>query len=54
MSFEGRQDLPGHKLNGLMTEYSAAELDHLIAAADKVTQQEPHNNFVRMRARVSA
>lgn len=37
MSFEDRQDLLGHKSNRAMTtHYSAAKIENLIKAADKV------------------
>lgn len=37
MSFEDRQDLPGHKSNAVKADYTAA--------ANKMTQQESRNNF---------
>lgn len=36
VSFEDRQDLLGHKSGRITTHYSAAEIDNLIAAANKV------------------
>jgi integrase len=36
VSFEDRQDLLGHKSTRITTHYSAAELDNLIDAANKV------------------
>lgn len=36
VSFEDRQDLLGHKSGRITTHYSAAELENLIAAAEKV------------------
>ncbi len=38
VSFEDRQDLLGHKSGRITTHYSAAELQNLIAAAEKVCQ----------------
>lgn len=58
VSFEDRQDLLGHKSSRVTTEYSGAELAHLIEAANKVTRQEsrksPAITLLRTRARVSA
>ena len=39
VSFEHRQDLLGHKFTGITTHYSKAELENLIAAANKVCGQ---------------
>ena len=36
VSFEDRQDLLGHKSARITTHYSQAELEHLIAASNKV------------------
>ena len=36
VSFEDRQDLPGHRSGRITTHYSAAELANLIEAANKV------------------
>jgi integrase len=38
VSFEDRQDLLGHKSGRITTHYSAAELENLIAAAEKVCE----------------
>lgn len=46
VSFEDRQDLLGHKSARVTTEYSAAELAHLMEAANKVTKQESRNYVV--------
>lgn len=40
VSFEDRQDLLGHKSGRITTHYSAAELVNLIAAAEKVSENE--------------
>jgi integrase len=40
VSFEDRQDLLGHKSGKITTHYSAAELQNLIIAAEKVCGQE--------------
>ncbi|MGB9429830.1 MAG: tyrosine-type recombinase/integrase [Gammaproteobacteria bacterium] len=57
VSFEDRQDLLGHKSNRVTTEYSAAELGQLIAAADTVikpqSRKSPAIFLLRTRARVS-
>ena len=39
VSFEDRQDLLGHKSGRITTHYSAAEINNLIAAANKVCRQ---------------
>lgn len=39
VSFEDRQDLLGHRSARITTHYSAAELDHLIAAAERVCDE---------------
>ncbi len=36
MSYEDRQDLLGHKSGRITTHYSAAELENLIKAANRV------------------
>ena len=36
VSFEDRQDVPGHRSGRITTHYSAAELENLIAATNKV------------------
>jgi len=38
VSFEDRQDLLGHRSGRITTHYSAAELDNLIAAANRVCE----------------
>lgn len=40
VSFEDRQDLLGHKSGRITTHYSAAEISHLIEAANKVCRQQ--------------
>ncbi len=40
VSFEDRQDLLGHKSNRITTDYSAAELQSLINASEKVCLDE--------------
>ncbi len=40
VSFEDRQDLSGHKSGRITTHYSAAELENLIEAANKVCQKK--------------
>ena len=40
VSFEDRQDLLGHKSGRITTHYSAAELENLIAAAERVCESE--------------
>jgi integrase len=40
VSFEDRQDLLGHKSGRITTHYSAAELENLLAAANRVCGQE--------------
>ncbi len=58
VSFEDRQDLLGHKSNRVTTEYSAAELSQLIAAANKVikpqSRKSPAIILLRSPMRVSA
>jgi integrase len=39
VSFEDRQDLLGHKSGRITTHYSAAELHNLIAAANRVSDE---------------
>ena len=41
MSFEDRQDLLGHRSGRVTTQYSAAELANLIAAANRVCERDP-------------
>ena len=40
ISFEDRQDLLGHRSGRITTHYSAAELSHLLEAANKVCQKK--------------
>ena len=40
VSFEDRQDLLGHRSGRITTHYSAAELSHLLEAANKVCVSE--------------
>ncbi len=42
VSFEDRQDLLGHKSARITTHYSQAELENLVAAANKVCNQNAH------------
>jgi integrase len=42
--FEDRQDLLGHKSGRITTHYSAAELENLIAAADRVCEEKSHKS----------
>jgi hypothetical protein len=44
VSFEDRRDLLGHKSARTTTHYSAAELANLIAAAEKVCEEQSHNS----------
>jgi integrase len=44
VSFEDRQDLLGHKSGRITTHYSAAELASLIAAAEKVCEDNSHKS----------
>lgn len=41
VSFEGRQDLLGHKSDRMTTHYSAPELSQLIGAAESVCERRP-------------
>jgi len=54
VSFEDRQDLLGHKSGRITTHYSQAELGNLIAAAEKVCDEEnsrksPATTWLRRR-----
>ena len=40
VSFEDRQDLLGHRSGKITTHYSGAELGDLIAASEKVSEQD--------------
>ncbi len=40
VSFEDRQDLLGHKSGRITTHYSQAEIENLIAAANKICGDE--------------
>jgi hypothetical protein len=55
VSFEDRQDLLGHKSGRITTHYSAAELANLIAAAEKVCEDNSHKSpaitLLRRKAR---
>ena len=55
VSFEDRQDLLGHKSGRITTHYSAAELGNLIAAAEKVCEDNSHKSpaitLLRRKAR---
>jgi integrase len=44
VSFEDRQDLLGHKSGRITTHYSAAELESLIVAADRVCEEKSHKS----------
>jgi integrase len=54
VSFEDRQDLLGHKSGRITTHYSAAELANLIAAAERVcdenSRKSPASTWLRRRA----
>jgi integrase len=54
VSFEDRQALLGHKSESVTTDYSAAEIEHLIAHAQKVTtgsqRSTPTLTVLRRRA----
>ena len=54
VSFEDRQTLLGHKSESVTTDYSAAEIEHLIAQAQKVTvgnqRSTPTLTVLRRRA----
>jgi integrase len=54
VSFEDRQALLGHKSESVTTDYSAAEIEHLIAQAGKVTmgsqRSSPTLTVLRRRA----
>lgn len=54
VSFEDRQDLLGHKSGRITTHYSAAELSNLIAAAERVcdenSRKSPAITLLRRRA----
>lgn len=43
VSFEDRQDLPGHRSGEVTTRYSVAELGNLLDAANQVVGQTPGN-----------
>ena len=50
VSFEDRQDLLGHRAGGTTTHYSAAELSHLIEAANSVRdRQDVRQDLVVLR-----
>jgi site-specific recombinase XerD len=44
VSFEDRQDLLGHRSSRITTHYSQAELENLIAAAERVCEQKPRKS----------
>ena len=44
VSFEDRQDLLGHKAGRVTTEYSAAEIQGLIDAVERVTVEPRHKS----------
>jgi len=54
VSFEDRQALLGHKSESVTTDYSAAEIEHLIEQAGKVTmgsqRSSPTLTVLRRRA----
>jgi integrase len=54
VSFEDRQDLLGHKNGRITTHYSSAELANLIAAAERVcdenSRKSPASTWLRRRA----
>ena len=49
VSFEDRQDLLGHRSGRITTHYSAAELSHLIAAADRMCERDNNAELVVLR-----
>ena len=49
VSFEDRQDLLGHKSGRITTHYSAAELQNLIEAANRVCEQKSRNGSTAQR-----
>jgi hypothetical protein len=51
VSFEDRQDLLGHRSGRITTHYSAAELDRLIEAVEKVCTGGGQPELLVMRAR---
>ena len=51
VSFEDRQDLLGHKAGRITTHYSAAELRNLIAAANKVCNEDSRKTPAQPMAR---
>jgi integrase len=48
VSFEDRQDLLGHKSGRITTHYSSAELESLIAAANKACDREKCGTIINM------
>ena len=53
VSFEDRQDLLGHRSARITTHYSQAELEHLIAASNKVCAENSRKSptLVVLRAK---
>lgn len=49
VSYEDRQDLLGHKSGRITTHYSAAELQNLIAAANKACDRQNGPALVLLR-----
>ena len=53
VSFEDRQDLLGHRSGRITTHYSAAELTHLIEAANKVCDRREKKPELVILKRIS-
>ena len=49
MSYEDRQDLLGHKSGRITTHYSAAELENLIEAANRVCGENSRTGIVEAK-----
>ena len=54
VSFEDRQDLLGHRSGRITTHYSAAELETLLDAANRVCEECPQNSRTRDAETTSA
>jgi integrase len=51
VSYEDRQDLLGHKSGRITTHYSAAELENLIEAANRVCGENSRTGFTEAKGR---
>ena len=49
VSFEDRQDLLGHKSGRMTTHYSAAEMDHLVAAVNSIVKADGIKSMPTLR-----